>query len=291
MSCPRGNTICLPLSSPHRTLEPVPDRHLTSLISRLLEERDERRAARARQFAFSEPRPLEGVGGAFFCPGIQRRHNVGCAPGAQGALVVLGFVALDDDVAAYHLHVLVAQGAEHGEGGVVGDCEGDVGAVGLHEGTDVYDGGEVGEEASVRAGHVVAHLVDEVVGGGWCVFVGRRVAVEGGWRSRQMKFAVMMGVGMGRLDAGGPMLNPENDVEKLDQGGLRIATATVLDVWIASTASVEDHAVGKAGICHVLAPGKKRPDAMVEDMRVIILVHALENCAKLVETLREYAKA
>ena len=60
----------------------------------------------------------------------------------------------------------IAEGAEHGEAGIERCCERDVVRIGFDEGADVGGGSDADEEAAVRAGHVEAHFVDEVVGGG-----------------------------------------------------------------------------------------------------------------------------
>ena len=90
------------------------------------------------------------------------------------------------------------------------------------EGADVGDGAHVLEEAGVGAGHVCAHVVDEVCRGSlldgcdWCV---------------------------GGFAAGGTVLDSEDQVEELDDGGLGVAAAAVLPVSVVFAAGVEDDAV------------------------------------------------
>ena len=69
----------------------------------------------------------------------------------------------DNDITRYHLDMLVAQGAQHSETGIKGDTQRAVALVALDVLADVRDVGDVFEKSPVRAGHVRAHFVDEVV--------------------------------------------------------------------------------------------------------------------------------
>jgi len=66
--------------------------------------------------------------------------------------------------------VAISEGAEHSETSVESCCERGVVGVEFDKRADVGDGGDADQEAAVRARHVEAHFVDEVVAGGrgWC---------------------------------------------------------------------------------------------------------------------------
>lgn len=170
---------------------------------------------------------------------------------------------LDDDVARDELDVLVAEGAQHGEAGVVGGGERAVAPVGSDEFADVGDGFHVFEETAVWAGHVLAHVLDEAVGRG-----GDGAAVRVG--------------GVGSSFAGRPVFYAEDDVEELDDGALGVAAAAELYVGLLAGAIVEHDTVGETSITHVLASGEEGSDTVVEDVWIAALVHALEKSAELV---------
>ena len=71
------------------------------------------------------------------------------------------------------------------------------------------------------------------------------------------------------------MLDTQDDVKKLNQGRLSIATATVLAVGVETTPCVEEDAIGKPSLSHVLASRQKGSNAVVENVRVTIFVHLL----------------
>ena len=177
-----------------------------------------------------------------------------------------GLAGLDDDVAGDHLDVFVAQGAQHGEAGVVGDAEGAVGAVGRDVGADVGHAADGFEEAAVGARHVGAHVLDEVVV--------RRVGLGGGFG-----------------DAGGAVGHAKDDVEELDERALRVTAAAVLSVELGAGAVFVDDAVGEAGIGHVFAAGEEGSDAVVEDVGVAVFVHAGQEGAEFVDALGEGVEA
>lgn len=176
--------------------------------------------------------------------------------------------------------MLVAEGAEHGEAGVEGGGEGAVGGPGLDEVADVGHGGDVLEEAGVRAGHVAAHVEDEVV---------RRCWWCGGFGSGSKR---VFGFVRGALRTGGAVLDAEDEIEELDDGALCVATAGVLDIFLGlSSAIVEDNAVGKASISHVLATREEGANAVIEDVWIAVVVHPLEEGAQLVKPFGEGTKA
>ena len=232
---------------------PGVDGRLARLVPRLLEEGDQRRAARAAQFLAA--RPLLR-GGAVAAGAGEVLVGLGRLARAEGAGVRAGFARLDDDVPGDHLDVFVAQGAEHGQAGVEGDAQRAVPTVGFDVFADVGDVGDVFEEAPVRAGHVGAHVVDEVLAG---------------WRRGSFDFA--FGAAVGVLLACRAMLDAENDVEELDEGALCVAAAAVLTIGFVTAAVFVDDAVWKTSFGHVFATSQERSDAVVEDVRVAILVH------------------
>ena len=111
----------------------------------------------------------------------------------------------------------------------------------------------------MRAWHVGAHFVEEVGRGG-----------------RSALWAV--------VDA-------EDQVAELDEGGLGGGAAGVLDVGVGRPAGVEDDAAREAGVGHVLAAGEEGADAVVEDVRVAAVVHAIEEGAELGEARGKGAQA
>lgn len=177
---------------------------------------------------------------------------------------------LDDDVARDDLDVLIAQCGEHCQAGVEGDSQSRVVRMFFDESADVGDLPDFAEESGVRSGHVFAHLVDEA---GWRGFLGR---------VRLVAFFL----------SGRTMLDVEDQIEELDDAALSIAAARELYVSLLVdwTAVVKDYAVGQACICHVLAASKVRADAVVEDMRIAVVVHLSEKGAQLVNTLSENAQ-
>ena len=221
---------------------PSIDSRLSGLVPGLLEKGNQRGTAGASQLLV---RPGGSTGRIRKVQRLGRRRGAG----RQAAGMRAGLARLDDDVPRDHLDVFVAQGAQHGEAGVVGDAEAAVGPVGRDVGADVGYVADGFEEASVRAGHVGPHVLDEVV---------VRAA----------------GLGGAFGDAGGPVGHAEDDVEELDEGALRVAAAAVLSVGLSAGAIFVDNAVGEAGVGHVFAAGEEGPDAVVEDVRVAILVHA-----------------
>lgn len=114
--------------------------------------------------------------------------------------------------------MLVAEGTEHGEAGIVGDPQRRLPRVRVDKVLDVRDEGDVLEEATVRAGHVAPHLLDKVMS--------RRGSV----------FPLRLGTRV-RFLAGGTVLDAEDNVEELDEATLGVATAAVLPVLL-STGSV-----------------------------------------------------
>ena len=78
----------------------------------------------------------------------------------------------------------------------------------------------------MRTGHVGAHFMDEIV--------------AGRFSSWTFSFAFRTAVG-GFLRAGGTVFDAKDDVEKLNQRGLSIATTAILTVrLVASTSSEYD---------------------------------------------------
>ena len=237
------------------------DSRLASLVSCLFEKGDESRAARSAQLfvagAVIVRRPLRRCGDVDPLRRMLRR---------DGAGVRSRLARLDDDVAGHHLDVLVAQRAEHRQAGVVGDAEGAVGAVRFDVLADVGDVGDVLQETAMRAGHVGAHVLDEVVA--------RR-----GSAAFRLAFGTVVALS---LLARGTMFDAEDDVEELDEGALRVAASAVLFVFLLAASVLVYHAVRQSGIGHILASGKEWSDAVVEDVGVAILVHSCEERADLV---------
>lgn len=124
------------------------------------------------------------------------------------------------------------------------------------ERADVCYGAYVLEETSVGTRHIRAHVVDEVC---------RRPLLD-----------CCCGCVM-RFAASGTMLDSKDQVEELDDGRLSVAATTVLNVGVVLAVCVEHDAVGEAGFVHVLAAGKERANAVVEDVGVAVLVHADEH--------------
>ena len=112
----------------------------------------------------------------------------------------------------------------------------------------------------MRARHISAHFVDEVVTRWW-------------W----LAFAFRATALLSRLLAGGPVLDAENDVEELDERALRVAATTQLSVLLLVCAVVKQDAVWKASLCHVLSSSEEWANAVVEDVWVAILIHLLQN--------------
>lgn len=175
---------------------------------------------------------------------------------------------LDDDVPRDHLDVLVAHAAQDGEAGVVCGAERGVHAVLQDVVADVGDAGDVFEEAPMWARHIRAHLQDEVVSfsrGGRAA-----VAIVRWWLGELGLLAVLP-------LTGGPVLDVQDYVEELDQGALGVGAAAVVVPGLRAGSVVVDDAIGQTGVAHVPAAGEKRADAVVEDVRVAVLVHALED--------------
>ena len=106
---------------------------------------------------------------------------------------------LDDDVAGYHLDVLVTQRAQHGEAGIICDAKGAIREVRSHVVSDVRHRAYVFQEAAMRSGHIGAHVLDEALLGS-----GRALALALG--------AAAVGFDL----AGGAVLDAKDDVEELD---------------------------------------------------------------------------
>ena len=107
------------------------DGRLARLVARLLEERDQRGpACPSCRFILSR-----GDGGNVHYRWLRFARE---APAVAARLA-----SLDDDVPGYHLDVLVAEGAEHGEAGVVRQREFGGGLVLPDEGADVGHGAYV----------------------------------------------------------------------------------------------------------------------------------------------------
>ncbi|KUI56631.1 hypothetical protein VP1G_10829 [Cytospora mali] len=275
----------------HELPRPVLNRRLARLIARLLQERHELRASSPLEVLLpvlfrrgcikgNALRATRGGLGRLRLAGGSREvdplpHDLGAAGATPGADLTRG----RDDVSRDDGDVLVAQCAQHGKAGIVRDAQLLVPrAGGFDELADVGRGGDVVEEPGVRAWHVLPHLLDEVVS------------------RRRGSPAVALGLGRGRgrirLFACGPVLDAQDDVEELDDGALGVATAAVLAVLpAAGIVDFVKDAVGQARLGHVLAPCQERPDAVVEDGRVAVLVHALQQRAQVIEALGKGAQA
>lgn len=117
----------------------------------------------------------------------------------------------------------------------------------------------------MRPRHIGTHFVDEAM-----------VRWSRGWA---FSFAIRRAV-RGFLRACRAVLDTQDYVEELDQGGLSVATTAVLNVGvIIASACIELDAIGQSSICHILAASQERPDAVVEDVRIAVLIHSLEQCA------------
>ena len=116
------------------------------------------------------------------------------------------------------------------------------------------------------ARHVRTHVHDEVLSRG------KRLTLGLGLRAIRLL----------RGFARGSVFNAEDNIEKLNQGRLGIGATAILAVCFGAAAVLIDDSVGETGFCHVLAPGKEGPDAVVEDVRVAALIHSDEKCSQLV---------
>lgn len=117
----------------------------------------------------------------------------------------------------------------------------------------------------MRAGHVGAHFVDEVMTRWRCLTLTLRAT------------ALLSG-----LLAGRSVLNAENDVKELDERALGVAASTQLSVCLSICAVVKQDAVRETCLCHVFATSEERADAVVEDVRIAVLIHLLQDRAELV---------
>ena len=118
-------------------------------------------------------------------------------------------------------------------------------------------------------GHVVAHLGDKIV------LRGGSVLTEG----------------CAALLASGAVLDPEDDIEELNEGALGIAPAAVLAVRGVAVDVLIHDAPRQAGLGHVLTTGEEGSDSVVEDGGVAVLVDALEDVGQVREALGEGAEA
>ncbi len=196
---------------------PRVDGRLSRFIPRLLQEGNERGAARAAE-ALASPPPIGrdrlrvGVGEVSTC----RRRGAG----AEGARVR---ARLHNDVAGDHLDMLVPERPQHGQAGIECDAKGSVRFAALHIVPELGHARYMLEEAPMRPRHVGPHFVNEAVARRCCgafplalaPFVPRR-----------------------------PMFHPQDDIEELDQGALGIAPTPVLPVRLLAGAVFIDHSVG-----------------------------------------------
>ena len=127
----------------------------------------------------------------------------------------------------------------------------------------------------MRTWHIRSHFEDEVVGR---------------WRSSWL-------CGLGSTCEGGrccctcgTVRYTEDNVEELYEGRLCIRSATILTVWFRTTSVLVDHTVWKTSVCHVFGTSQERSDAMVENVRIAVLVHSVQKTAKLIHTFCHYLK-
>lgn len=161
--------------------------------------------------------------------------------------------------------MLVPQSPQHCKTSVECYCQISVPAMVLHEISDVCHVAHMLQEAAMRAGHVGAHFVDEVM-----------------TRWRCLAFTLRATALLSRLLAGRSVLNAENDVKELDERALGVAATTQLSVFLSICAVIKQDAVWEAGLCHVFATSEKRADAVVEDVRIAILIHLLQDRTEFV---------
>lgn len=169
--------------------------------------------------------------------------------------------------------MLIPQTPQHSQAGIECNAQGAVGFVAFDVVADICHVGDVAEEPAMRARHVAAHIVDEIVTWGW---------------SLPFLLAIALGSAAVRTTlACGAMLDTKYNIEELDEATLGVARPTELSVRLLACAVIEHNAIGEACIGHVLPTGEERPDAVVEDVRITILVHSLEKGAEFVEALGE----
>jgi hypothetical protein len=71
------------------------------------------------------------------------------------------------------------------------------------------------------------------------------------------------------------MLNTKDDIEELDDRTLCIAPAAELHIGLLASAVIEHNAVRKPSVSHILATSEERSDAVIKDVWIATLVHAL----------------
>ena len=137
----------------------------------------------------------------------------------------------------------------------------------FNKSANVGDFVDFAEEASMRAWHVLAHLVNEAV---WRCFLGR------------VSFVALL---LSRR----PMFDAKNDVEELNGAALGVAAAGELHIalLVDRATVVEDYTVWQACVLHVLATSEVGTNAVVKDVRVAIVVHLCEKHTQLVHALSE----
>lgn len=118
--------------------------------------------------------------------------------------------------------MLVPQSPQHGKASVERYGEVSVPAMVLHEVSDVCHVAHMLQEAAMRAGHISAHFVDEVV-----------------TRWRSLTFTLRATALLSRLLTGRPVLNAEDDVKELDERALGVAATTQLSVFLSICAVVK----------------------------------------------------
>lgn len=118
--------------------------------------------------------------------------------------------------------MLVPQCPQHSEASVERYGEVSVPAMVLHEISDVCHGAHMFQEAAMRAGHISAHFVDEVVA-----------------RWRGLTFTLGATALLSRLLAGRPVLNAKDDVKELDERALGVAATAQLSIFLSICAVVK----------------------------------------------------
>lgn len=282
------------------------NRRLRRFIPRLLQERDQLRSARTPQ---ALPR---GLVLSQSLAGLVERHSLretllvvvcagGGGSGERGDALLLGGGG-QDDVARHHLHVNGAEVGERAQGVVVCGGEGEVVGVGVGVVFDVCDGGEVLEEAAVRAGHVGAHVLGKVLAlivfPQYIIYIyicQKKDMREGDTnldkvilrrRRRPLQLLRTRILPLPRL----AMLHTQNDIKRLNQRALRItAPRELLPAPVPRAVLVAD-APWEPRLLHILAAGQERADLEVEDVWVAALVHAVEQLAEVRDVVGKHCE-
>lgn len=72
------------------------------------------------------------------------------------------------------------------------------------------------------------------------------------------------------------VIDTEDDIKKLNQGALSIASTTILSPLAFSIALIVEDAFWQTSRCHAFAPCQERPDNMIKHLRITMFSHSVK---------------